>query len=129
MQNFTWGLFIKWVKNKQSTLIICLTLISGFIVLQSLWVSGFWHGKKGLGKDKHIANRKSSKHYVKINNVLNYSERKKSTGAVCKSYKFSEKVKTLYKCKGNTAKTYSSKKSPKLSLKPRIQPSCKDDNM
>ena len=92
-------------------------------------LSGFWHGKKGQGKDKHIANKKSLKDYVKNNNVLSYSERKKPPSAVCKSDKFSEKFKTLYKCRGYTAKTYSSKKSPKLSLKHRLQPTCKDDNM
>ena len=87
-------------------------------------VNGFRHGKKGQSKDKHIARKKSTKH-----NVKNYSEHKKPPSVVCKSDKFSEKVKTLYKCKSYAAKTYSSKKSPKLSLKHGLQPTCKDDNM
>jgi len=107
-----------------------LFYISCILALQFLLVCGFWHGKAGKGKDKQSVNKKYNQ-YVQKNSVWNHSEAKKPSkkqSLVCKSDKFSEKVKVLYKCKESKTVSYSSKKSPKLKKSYR-PPSCKDDNI
>ena len=103
--------------------------ISGFLVFHIFFASGTWL-KKG-GREKESLSKKYSKKYQLQNTVWGYekpskgSKKQKDTAAVCKSKKFSEKVKKLYKCKERST-TMSPSKQQKTS-DPLAR--CRDDNM
>ena len=103
--------------------------ISGFLVFHIFLASGTWL-RKG-GKEKENVSKKYSKQYQLQNTVWGYekpskgSKKQKDKAAVCKSKKFSEKVKRLYKCKEQST-TVSSSKQQKTS-DPLAR--CRDDNM
>ena len=104
--------------------------ISGFLVFHIFFATGTWL-KKG-GREKESLSKKYSKKYQLQNTVWGYekpsksSKKQKDTAAVCKSKKFSEKVKKLYKCKEQSITTMSPSKQQKTS-DPLAR--CRDDNM
>merc|ERR1711970_752591 len=100
-----------------------------FLVFHIFLAGGTWL-RKG-GKEKENISKKYSKQYQLQNTVWGYEKpskgykKQKDKAAVCKSKKFSEKVKKLYKCKEQST-TVSSSKQQKTS-DPLAR--CRDDNI
>eukprot|EP00092_Neocalanus_flemingeri_P008186 GFUD01008826.1.p1 GENE.GFUD01008826.1~~GFUD01008826.1.p1 ORF type:complete len:233 (-),score=36.40 GFUD01008826.1:101-799(-) len=106
-------------------------LILCFLLIQFIIVNSFWLKKHEKNKSKYHPNRKNSidfgENSLKLDDWKKYEKKPKSR-KICKSGKFTDKLKMLYKCKDYSPKKFSIQ-TAKLTLKHRSQAKCNDDNI